>query len=121
MAVDRKRVAPRTFYLNEAHELASAEKEGGGRLPAYAPIPWATKAKRLSETIQRVEQVIVASKDPLKDERFFVLANPVPEVEKLSENKRKCATRQIQRKHGVWRCTWEGLRAARDGSAASNR
>ncbi len=89
MVAERRRVAPRTFYLNESHELASSEKEGGGRLSAYAPIHWAAKAQRLSETLQRVEQIIVASNDPLKDERFFVLANPVPEVEKLSTNKKK--------------------------------
>src|SRR6266446_3638202 len=89
MALDRRRVVPRTYYLNESHELASAEKEGGGRLPAYAPVQWASKAQRLSQTLQRAEKVIVASNDPLKDERFFVLANPVPEVEKVSTNKRK--------------------------------
>jgi hypothetical protein len=89
MAADRRRVVPRTFFLNESHELASAEKEGGGRLPAYAPVQWAAKAKRLSQTLQRVEQLIVASNDPLKDERFFVLANPVPDLEKLSTNKKK--------------------------------
>jgi len=89
MAIDRRRVIPRTFYLNESHELASSEKEGGGRLPAFAPIPWAAKAQRLNQTLQTVERIILASNDPLKDERFFVLANPVPEVEKLSTNKKR--------------------------------
>jgi hypothetical protein len=89
MAVDRRRAVPRTFYLNEAHELASSEKEGGGRLPAYAPVPWASKAKRLTQTLQRVEQLIVASNDPLKNDRFFVLANPVIELEKISKDKKK--------------------------------
>src|ERR1017187_2716103 len=89
MAVDRRRVVPRTFYLNETHELTSAEKLGGGRLPAYAPIPWAAKAKHLTQPLQRAEQMIVASNDPLKNEHFFLLANPVPEVEKRSDNKKK--------------------------------
>ena len=89
MAVDRRRVVPRTFYLNEAHELASSEKTGGGRLPAYAPIPWAAKAKRLTQTLQQAEQLIVASNDPLKNDRFFVLANPVVELEKISKVKKK--------------------------------
>ena len=89
MAGDRRRAVPRTFFLNESHEAGAAEKEGGGRLPAYAPVQWAAKAKRLSQTLQRVEQTIVASKDPLKDERFFVLANPVHDVEKMSTNKKK--------------------------------
>jgi hypothetical protein len=92
MAADRRRVAPRTFYLNESHELTSIEKEGGGRLPAYAPISWATKAKHLNQSLQRVERIVVASNDPLKDERFFVLANPVPDVEKLSKDKKKAPT-----------------------------
>jgi hypothetical protein len=89
MATDKRHVVPRTYFLNESHELASAEKQGGGRLPAYAPIGWAAKAQRLTQTLQRVEQLVVTSNDPLKDERFFVLANPVPEVVKLSTNKLK--------------------------------
>ena len=89
MAGDRRRVVPHTFFLNESHELAPSEKEGGGRLPAYAPIQWAPKARRLSRSLQRVEQVIDASNDPLRDERFFVLANRVPDVEKLSRDKKK--------------------------------
>ncbi len=92
MAVEKRRVNPRTFFLNETHELASAENAGGGRLPAYAPIPWATKAKRLNDSIQRVEQLIVGSNDPLKEDRFFVLANPVTEVEKVSNDKKKAPT-----------------------------
>jgi hypothetical protein len=89
MATDRRRVMPRTFYLNESHELASSEKEGGGRLSAFAPIPWAAKAQRFNQTLQTVERTILASNDPLKDERYFLLVNPVPEVEKLSTNKKR--------------------------------
>jgi hypothetical protein len=33
-----ERVTPRNFYLNEQHELARAEKEGGGRIPQYLHI-----------------------------------------------------------------------------------
>ncbi|MFO0958909.1 MAG: S8 family serine peptidase [Isosphaeraceae bacterium] len=98
MAVERRRVQPRTFYLNETHELASGEKVGGGRLPAYAPIPWAAKAKRINGSIQRVEKLIVASNDPLKEDRFFVLANPVREVQKLSNDKKKAPTGTFKEK-----------------------
>jgi hypothetical protein len=98
MAIDRRRAQPRNFFLNETHELASAEKEGGGRLAAYAPIAWAAKARRINQSIQRVEKLIGASNDPLKDERFFVLANPVPEVEKLSNDKKKAPTGTFKEK-----------------------
>ena len=98
MAVERRRTQPRTFFLNETHELASAEKTGGGRLPAYAPIPWAAKAKRINGSIQAVERLIVASNDPLKEDRFFVLANPVAEVEKVSNDKKKAPTGTFKEK-----------------------
>jgi len=45
---------PRTFYLNEQHELAHEEKEGGGRLPKLAPIDWAAKAQVVSDSLHRV-------------------------------------------------------------------
>ena len=40
------RVAARTFYLNEQHELSRGEKPGGGRVPQYVDIDWASKGVR---------------------------------------------------------------------------
>ena len=37
-------VTPRTFFLNEGHELSPIEKGRGGRIPDYVGISWAAKA-----------------------------------------------------------------------------
>ena len=89
MASRREELRPRTFFLNESHELSSVDKEGGGRLPEYVGISWARKAKRISSSIERVIEQVASSSDPLRDERFFVLAKPVETVEKKSADKRK--------------------------------
>lgn len=80
------RVRPRTFYLNEQHELARSEKEGGGRVPQYADIDWATKGSRISRSLRHVKQEIEKSSDPARENHFFVLATPQTEVTKVSEN-----------------------------------
>lgn len=89
MAAQREPVRPRTFFLNETHELSSYDKAGGGRAPEYVGISWAGKAARLSDSIDRVLQAVRSSRDPLRDDRYFVVARPVSEVEKRSKDKRK--------------------------------
>ncbi|WP_431096819.1 S8 family serine peptidase [Polaromonas aquatica] len=88
MATSREAV-PRTFFLNEAHELASGDKSGGGRIPDYVGISWAQKGQRIGASINRVVERVQASQDPLKNKKFFVIANPVPQLEKRSVNKKK--------------------------------
>ena len=85
----KRRVEPRTFLLNESHELSAAEKAGGGRPPQYAPISWAQKARRLSRSLETVQTKVAASRDPLKDHRYFVMAVPEVTVKKESIDKRK--------------------------------
>lgn len=80
---------PRTFFLNETHELARAEKTGGGRVPQYEGISWAAKAKQVSGSLRHVVDAVKSSHDPLKDARYFVIAKPVPEIEKRSKDKKK--------------------------------
>jgi hypothetical protein len=80
---------PRTFFLNETHELSTVEKGGGGRIPDYVGISWAAKARQIAQSIEHVMQTVQASRDPLKNERYFVLAQPVPDVEKRSKDKKK--------------------------------
>lgn len=46
----RHPVVPRVFFLNEKHELAHADKEGGGRLPKLAPTNHYLRASRLCQT-----------------------------------------------------------------------
>jgi hypothetical protein len=89
MAVSKKRAVPRTFFLNETHELAPGAKSGRGSLPKYAEIAWAAKAEHIHQSLQTVLQKIESSSDPLKEERYFVLAQPVPEIEKLSKDEKK--------------------------------
>lgn len=89
MAVPSDAIRPRTFFLNERHELSPGDKTTGGRTPQYVNIPWATKAARISRSINHVLEAIKSSHDPLRDERYFVLAQPVPEVEKRSKDKKK--------------------------------
>jgi hypothetical protein len=83
------RVSPRTFYLNEQHELARAEKESGGRIPKYTDINWASKGTTITRSLQGVRRQIQASTDPVKDDHYFLLAAPVEQLAKVSKDKRK--------------------------------
>ena len=47
------KVTARTFYLNEQHELSRGEKSGGGRIPQYVNIDWASKGRQISQSLQR--------------------------------------------------------------------
>lgn len=92
MASSRDEVRPRTFFLNESHELAPIDKVGGGRIPEYVDIPWAKKAERLSSSIDAALRHVQRSKDPLRDDRYFLVAKPVPELKKYSIDKKKAPT-----------------------------
>ena len=85
-------IKPRTFFLNETHELSPVENSGGGRPAKYGYIPWSARAKRLSQSLKSASESIEKSLDPLKGDHYFVIATPIPEVEKLSENKKKYPT-----------------------------
>ncbi len=41
MATRREHVEPKTYFLNETHELSPVEKSGGGRPIQYEGISWA--------------------------------------------------------------------------------
>jgi hypothetical protein len=82
------RVSPRTFYLNEQHELARAEKEGGGPPPKYTDINWATKGNKIARSLQRVVNQIEQSPDPSRENHFFLLAAPVSQLAKESKAKK---------------------------------
>lgn len=86
---ERDRIKARTFFLNETHELGAVEKPGGGRVPEYVGISWAKKAKRISSSIQKVLHDVESSRDPLRSERYFVVAKPVAALEKKSKDKKK--------------------------------
>lgn len=82
------RLTPRTFFLNEQHELSRGEKEGGGRVPQYHGINWAAKGRQIAAALELVKSAILASKDPLRESHYFVLAKPVAEIQKRSKNKK---------------------------------
>lgn len=89
------RVIPRTFYLNEQHELARAEKEGGGRIHNYVDINWANKGHVISRSLQRAKRQIQESPDPTKENHYFLLAAPVEELAKASKDKRKAVDGKV--------------------------
>ncbi|HUA61457.1 MAG TPA: S8 family serine peptidase [Verrucomicrobiae bacterium] len=89
---ERNGPTPLTFYLNEQHELSRGEKEGGGRVPQYHGINWATKGQHISAALESVKSGILASKDPVRDSHYFVLAKPVAEIQKKSKNKKIAPT-----------------------------
>lgn len=84
----KEQFTPKTFFLNETHELTPSEKSGGGRLPQYEGISWAAKATRISESLRTVATEVEESNDPLREERYFVLTLPVSKVKKRSSNKK---------------------------------
>ena len=89
MGKARGKARPRTFFLNEKHELQRGEKEGGGSPPKYAPIDWAVKGRTIHDSLNRVKQGIVNSKDPLGGKRYFFLANPEANVVKESKSQNR--------------------------------
>jgi hypothetical protein len=80
---------PRTYYLNEQHELTREEKTGGGGSLKLAPIDWASKGRAIRDSLSDAKDAITRSRDPLKDHRFFLLAQPVAELIKESKQKKR--------------------------------
>jgi hypothetical protein len=119
------RTTPLTFYLNEQHELARAEKEGGGRVPGYIDINWASKGTTISRSLQRVRREIQASPDPAKENHCFLLAAPVAQLTKASKDKTKAKEGKVfentdfSREHSrvFRRLGVDLLNVANDGSA----
>lgn len=92
MSKAQKRITPRTFFLNEQHELPTEEKKGGGRAAQYEGIDWAAKGQRLNASLRNVREAADGSSDPLRGRRYFVLAAPEPSLTKKSSDKRKAPT-----------------------------
>ena len=75
------RLTPRTFYLSEQHELSRGEKEGGGGIPKYVDINWATKGEAISHSLNKVRKDLATSPDPTLTSHYFLLAAT---IERLS-------------------------------------
>ena len=78
---------PRTFFLNETHELGRGKDGGGGGGLKLAPTDWSSKGQRLNETLDIAIEEIGESKDPLKQKRFFFVAKPEESIEKITKAK----------------------------------
>ena len=78
---------PRSFFLNEQHELARGEKQGGGGNPKFGPIDWAQKGKRIQNTLRATRDKVRATSDPTKDHHYFLLAKPQSRIKKRKEDK----------------------------------
>jgi hypothetical protein len=67
--------------------LLRGEKEGGGGIAQYYGINWASKGKAVADALVAVRASISQSKDPLRDQHYFVLAKPVEAIQKNSKNR----------------------------------
>src|ERR1700722_2330291 len=89
MAKEKTKVSARTFYLNEQHELTRGERDARGGHPKLGNINWAQKGQRIGRSLHSVQEKVKKSKDPLREQRYFLLAKPLRDVPKLSDNKKK--------------------------------
>lgn len=87
-APDPPKKPPRTFFLNERQELASFDREGGGRQPDYVAVNWSLRASNLERSLRAVTAPRTRSPDPLADRHHFIVAVPVAAVEKYSKSKK---------------------------------
>ena len=87
MAGKGKPVEPKTFFLNEHHELDPTEKSGGGGVPKYEGISWASRGQRIEASLKTVEKALSASKDPVRASRYYVMAQPVLRLDKRKETR----------------------------------
>jgi len=88
MAIGNGTNTPRTFFLNEQHELARGEKQGGGGQLKLAPINWQAKGNKLKRSLTTTKRTIRNSSDPLRDDRYFLATTPAP-IKKLSKDRKK--------------------------------
>jgi subtilisin family serine protease len=87
---------PRSFFLNEQHELMRGEKEGGGGIPKYAPIDWKKKGDRIQSTLRQAREKILTLTDPTRDSHYFLVAKPQIKLKKISEDRRKAPEGEIE-------------------------
>jgi hypothetical protein len=88
VAAPPRGVEPRTFFLNEQHELARGEKPRGGSQLKLASIDWGSKGKHLHDTLSSARDSIRGSNDPLRDRRYFLATIPSPHIKKRTDNVR---------------------------------
>src|SRR5687768_17282136 len=85
---ERRTVAPRTYFLNESHEHARDDREGGGRVTEYARIDWVAKGQRLAKSLLLARKAAAQSSDPLREKRLFLLTRTETKLERVSTAKK---------------------------------
>lgn len=80
---------PRTFFLNESHEHARGEKEGGGKVARYTAIDWRDKGQRIATSLKSARTTIRNTPDPSREAHLFLVSTVEEQVEKPSTDKRK--------------------------------
>jgi hypothetical protein len=88
MAAAERPRAPKTFFLNERQELASFDREGGGRSANFVAVDWSKRAATLTQSFARVAAPPRSSRDPAISGHRFIVAIPVSGVAKHSESKK---------------------------------
>ncbi len=82
---------PRTFFLNEQHELAPGEPKGGGGHTKFGDIDWDQRGRRIADSLLRAVSKVRKSPDPLREERYFLAAVPA-KIPKLTTSKQHSKT-----------------------------
>lgn len=78
---------PRLYFLNERHQLAPGQKEGGGRITEVRGIDWQRHAAALKQNLVDLRAVRHASGDPSGPRRAFVLARAPETIRRTSTAK----------------------------------
>lgn len=67
----RRSTEPRTFFLNETHELGRGRNKAGGRPSVFASVDWSKKSETLHTSLDNTIAKIKSSRDPLRQKHFF--------------------------------------------------
>ncbi len=84
--MSKRAIDPRTYFLNERHELRD-EKSGGGRIPKFGKIDWLAKGQRISHSLRSVAKSLESSHDPIAKKHYYLVARPVDAVPKIKTTK----------------------------------
>ncbi len=85
----RKTAKAKHYFLNEEHELGHFAKGGGGGNPKYVEPNWANVGSKINTSLKNVDRKVKQLRDPLKGQRYFMVALPEPTLTKRSNDKKK--------------------------------
>ena len=88
MSTESGKAAPRHYFLNERHQLAPTEKDGGGKTTPVVGVNWSGHGAALSSKLGVLRSALKVSSDPSAKGRLFILAKPAPHLTKESKSKK---------------------------------